>query len=126
LIYLARQFAGFSAAGVAAAVVQYSLLIALVEADVSNPVQANLVAYTVGGAVNYYLNYRFTFRSNRAHTEAAWRFAVVAGFGFLFTGLFTYLFNVVSGVPYIPAAIMTSAVVLFWHFFANRLWTFRP
>src|SRR5262245_30159316 len=100
--------------GLVAALVHYSVLIVLVETGFANPVVANLVAYIFGGIVSYLLNRRCAFRSKRAHAEAAWRFASVAGLGFLLTGIFTYSFHEVLGVQYILAAVMTSAIVLFW------------
>jgi putative flippase GtrA len=124
VISLTSQFATFSIVGLVAAVVHYGALIVLVETDLTDPVKANLVAYVLGGIASYLLNRRCSFRSERPHAEAVWRFGVVAGFGFLLTGVFTYLFQKRLGVPYLLAAVMTSAVVLFWSFVVNRLWTF--
>ena len=31
-----------------------------------------------------------------------------------------------GGIPYIPAQVLTTGVVLLWSFGANRFWTFRP
>ena len=122
---LARQFAAFSGVGVVAAVVHYSVLIGLVESGSAEPVPANLAAYLAGGVVSYALNRRYAFRSDRAHAEATWRFAVVAGIGFLLTGLFTHLLHDRLGAPYVLAALMTTGVVMLWSFAANRAWTFR-
>jgi len=120
-----RQFAAFSGVGVLAAVVHYSVLIGLVEAGLAAPVPANLAAYVAGGLVSYGLTRRHVFRSDRAHAEAGWRFAAVAGVGFLLTGLFTHLFHDRFGAPYVAAALLTTAVVMLWSFLANKLWTFR-
>lgn len=122
---LARQFAAFSGVGLIAAVMHYSVLIGLVETGLAEPVPANLAAYLAGGVVSYVLNRRYAFRSDRAHGEATWRFAVVAGVGFLLTGLFTHLLHDRLGLPYVAAALMTTAVVMLWSFAANRAWTFR-
>ncbi len=124
MIPLARQFATFSSVGLAAAVVHYGALVLLVQTDFADPVGANLAAYVLGGIVSYSLNRQFAFRSQRPHSHAVWRFAVVAGVGFLLTGILTYWFHHRLGLHYLLAAVMTSCVVLFWSFVANRLWTF--
>ncbi len=122
---LARQFAAFSGVGLVAAVVHYSVLIGLVETGLAEPLPANLSAYLAGGVVSYGLNRRYAFRSDRAHAEATWRFAVVAGVGFLLTGLFTHLLHDRLDAPYVIAALMTTGIVMLWSFAANRAWTFR-
>src|SRR4051794_17112209 len=119
---LPRQFAAFVIVGVAAAVVHYGLLIALVETGTASPVPAALAGYVGGGGVSYALNRRFAFESSRRHREAVWRFALVAAVGFGLTGLFMTVLNAVLGVPYLAAQVLTTGVVLFWSFLAHRLW----
>ena len=121
---ISRQFAAFSGVGLVAAVVHYGLLIALVEMARWGPVAATLLGYVAGGIVSYALNRRLTYGSDRPHAEATWRFAVVAFVGFLLTGLLMEAFTNALGAPYIPAQLVTTGIVLFWSFVANRLWTF--
>jgi putative flippase GtrA len=123
---LRRQVAAFTGVGVVAAVVHYGLLIALVEAAGFGPVPATLAGYVAGGVVSYCLNRRHTYASDRPHREATWRFAVVAFAGFLLTGGFMHVFTEPLGVPYLPAQLVTTGIVLVWSFLANRIWTFGP
>jgi len=109
---------------VAAAIVHYSLLIALVEWAGWSPVPATLAGYVAGGVLSYALNRRLTYASERPHGEATWRFAVVAFVGFLLTGLLMQAFTGWLGAPYIPAQLVTTGIVLFWSFVAHRMWTF--
>lgn len=121
---LARQFAAFFGVGVAAAVVHYGLLVALVEGGGFDPVSATLAGYIVGGLVSYALNRRHTYESSRPHREATWRFAVVAFVGFLLTWGFMHLFVAWLGAPYIPAQLVTTGIVMLWSFLAHKAWTF--
>ncbi len=114
----------FVVVGVAAAVVHYGVLIALVEIWKFRPVPATLAGYVAGGVISYVLNRRHTYQSDRPHDEAGWRFAVVAGVGFLLTSVFMYLLHDVAGVHYLLAQVFTTGVVLVWSFVAHRLWTF--
>lgn len=124
LAHLSRQFVAFSGVGVAAAIVHYGLLIALVEWAGWSPVPATLAGYVAGGVLSYALNRRLTYASERPHGEATWRFAVVAFVGFLLTGLLMQAFTGWLGAPYIPAQLVTTGIVLFWSFVAHRMWTF--
>lgn len=118
------QFKAFFIVGILAAIVHYSLLIALVEAVGWPPVAAALAGYVGGGAVSYGLNRRHTFASNRPHAEAGWRFALVAGIGFGLTWTAMHLLIDLAGIPYLFAQFGTTALVMVWSFAANKFWTF--
>jgi putative flippase GtrA len=122
-----HQFARYAAVGLVATAVHYAVLVGLVESGAATPLPASLSGYVVGGLVSYTFNRRLTFRTGRPHREAAWRFAAVAATGFAWTGLLMALFVDRLGAPYLPAQAVTTSIVLFWGFLANRLWTFaRP
>jgi putative flippase GtrA len=122
--HLVRQLVTFGGVGVVAAVGHYGTLIALVEGVHVAPVPATLAGYVVGGLISYWLNRRHTFLSNRPHHEAGWRFALVAGVGFLLTGAIMHWLVDRLGAPYLPAQVLTTGIVLFWSFVANKMWTF--
>lgn len=121
---LFQQIIAFTGVGVVAAIVHYGLLLGLVELGGWHPVPATLVGYFGGGLVSYWLNRTHTYASDRPHSEAGWRFAVVAGVGFLIT------FAVMSGLvvrlalPYFPSQVATTLVVLVWSFVAHKYWSF--
>jgi putative flippase GtrA len=125
---LARQFATFSGVGLVAAVAHFGVLIALVEGTGMDAVRAALAGFIAGGMVSYVLNRRLTYRSDRPHREATWRFGAVAAVGFVLTWAFMAAFTRGLGAPYLPAQLVTTGIVLFWTFIANKLWTFseRP
>ncbi|MCG7391818.1 GtrA family protein [Microvirga sp. ACRRW] len=122
--HLTRQFSAFFGVGLAAAVVHYGLLILLVEGGGLHPVPATLAGYVAGGLVSYGLNRRHTYRSNRPHREATWRFAVVAFIGFLLTWFLMHAFTVWLGGPYLPSQVVATGVVMLWSFMAHKIWTF--
>jgi putative flippase GtrA len=124
-VTLQRQFLAFSAVGVLAGVAHYGVLIALVETATLGPVAATLCGFLAGAAVSYGLNRRLTFRSDRPHRAAVPRFLAIAGVGFLLTGALMALFTGSLGLPYLPAQLVTTGIVLLWTFSANRWWTFR-
>jgi putative flippase GtrA len=125
MILFARQFSSFVGVGMLAAVVHYGLLIGLVEGAATPPVAAALVGYVMGGLVSYGLNRRHTFGSERPHSEAVWRFTLVAGVGFVLTYGFMALLTGQLRLPYLLAQLATTGIVMLWSFAANRFWTFR-
>ncbi|HEX2116466.1 MAG TPA: GtrA family protein [Alphaproteobacteria bacterium] len=122
---ITAQFLLFSAAGVFAAIGHYGTLIALSELAEMGPVPASLAGFVVGGVISYLLNYRFTFRSSKQHSEALAKFFVVAAVGFVLNGAIMAGLTGPARLHYLPAQLLTTGVVLLWTFFCNRFWTFR-
>ncbi|MFA7282105.1 MAG: GtrA family protein, partial [Sterolibacterium sp.] len=71
------------------------------------------------------LNYRYTFRSDKKHSEAVFKFAVVALIGMLLNTLFMWLGVEMLAMHYLLSQVVTTGLVFIWSFAANRCWTFR-
>lgn len=122
---IVRQFMAFFGVGSLAAIVHFGTMIALVELAGVGKVASALAGYAAGGLFSYLLNRRHTYASDRPHGEASWRFVVVAAVGFGLTwGLMAALVDGFA-LPYLPAQVATTGVVMFWSFGAHKLWTFR-
>jgi putative flippase GtrA len=124
MVSVLRQFTTFAGVGAVATIAHYAVLIGLVEMARVSPVVAAACGFVAGGILSYRLNRRHTFRSERRHDEAVWRFAVVAGVGFVATCLLMALFVDLVGVPYLPAQAVTTVIVMLWGYAAHRTWTF--
>lgn len=124
MTFLFRQFSSFVVVGFIATGVHYAVLIGLVEIAGISAVAAALVGYGAGGTVSYGLNRRLTFRTKLPHEAAVSRFTLVAAVGFGLTYIFMSLFVRAAGIPYLPAQVATTGIVMFWSFAAHRLWTF--
>jgi putative flippase GtrA len=124
MAHLFRQFSSFIMVSIIATGVHYCVLIGLVEIGGVSAVAAALAGYSTGGTVSYTLNRRHVFRSNAPHELAASRFAVVAAVGFGLTYLFMSLLVNNVHVPYLPAQVATTGIVMIWNFAAHRMWTF--
>lgn len=126
MTYLFRQFSSFIAVGFIATGVHYALLIGLVEIAGVSAVAAALIGCGAGGAVSYSLNRHHVFRTNLPHQEAVARFTLVAAVGFGLTYVFMSLLVNRAGVPYLPAQVVTTGIVMLWNFAAHKIWTFPP
>ncbi len=121
---LVRQFGSFAGIGAIATLMQYALLVMAVEWTAMNAVLASSMAFLLSGALNYYLNYRFTFVSSNNHRAAAGRFAAVAGIGLILNALVMMMLIHWFGLPYMAAQLIATGFVLIWNFSGNAAWTF--
>jgi putative flippase GtrA len=125
MTYLFRQFSSFVVVGFIATGAHYALLIGLVEVLGVSAVPAALAGFCAGGTVSYLLSRRHVFRSDAPHEEAVTRFAIVAIVGFGLTYLFMSLLVQKAHIPYLPAQLVTTCIVMLWNFAAHKMWTFR-
>ncbi len=117
------RFVRFAAVGAVATAIQYALLILLVRGFGMAPTPASSVGFVFSAGVNYLLNYRFTFHSDRPHGPAAAKFGLLAGTGLLINAAIMHVLTGM-GVQYLIAQLCATGVVLFWNFIGNSLWTF--
>lgn len=124
-IHTFKQFILFAAVGAVGTAGQYLTLFILVEGGLLNKVPASVVGFTVGAVINYFLNYRFTFNSNKSHREAISKFFIVAIIGAAINTALFYIGIQLLHLYYMLAQVAATAIVLLWNFVANKLWTFR-
>ncbi|MGB6488172.1 MAG: GtrA family protein [Steroidobacteraceae bacterium] len=120
--HLSRFFRYIVVGGIATAI-QYAFLILLVRGLGMAPTPASSIGFVLSAGVNYLLNYRFTFQSNRPHGPAAAKFAVLAGTGLVINAAIMHLMTG-AGAQYLIAQVCATGVVLFFGFISNTMWTF--
>jgi len=125
MLDLLQQLTRFTGVGFISAIGHYGLLITLVQGPGVEPVRASVAGALLGAWINYTLNYRYTFHSNKRHRESVSKFATVAAVGLVLNTFFMWLGVDVMRVHYLLSQVLTTALVLLWSFGANRYWTFR-
>jgi putative flippase GtrA len=128
-----QRFSRFLAVGMVGTILDFSLLTLLKLAGLPTVI-ANSFSFTVGLLNNFTLNRLWTF-SDGVQTD--WRkqfvqFTLVSLLGlalnnFIVLSLENVLGNLL-GQPawgYLPAKVVATGMVVFWNYFANRMWTFR-
>lgn len=118
------QFLKFTAVGCAATITTFIVLIVLVEWFNLHAILGSCAGYLAGAAVNYALNYRYTFNSTKRHRDALPRFTVILAVGILLNTALMFWAVTVLSMHYLLAQLIAVAVVLFWSYTANRLWAF--
>jgi putative flippase GtrA len=119
------RFVRFSAVGTIGTAVHYATLVLLVQRIHIDPVGGSAVGFIAGALVNYALNYRFTFESNKRHGEAMAKFFSVALVGLGVNALIMAVTVKLFGLYYLLAQILATGAVLIWNFAANHAWTFH-
>jgi putative flippase GtrA len=125
LRHLARQFLTYAGVGSVGTVAHYLLLLVLVELFLVAPYKAAVAGFLLGALINYTLNHRITFRSQKKHHEALPKFLFVAAVGVVLTGGLMAWATAHLHVHYFIVQIFTTALLLVFTFVVNRLWTFR-
>ncbi len=117
-------FGRFLVVGGISTSVHYLVLAAVVELLGRSAVFGSGVGFAVGAVVSYLLNRRHTFRSDAPHAQAVFRFVLVLAVGLGLNLLLMQVFTARWGWPYLLAQMLTTGLVLFWHFAGHALWSF--
>jgi putative flippase GtrA len=118
------SFTRFALVGAVATVTTYVVLIFGVEALGVSATAASIAGYTLGIFVNYLLNYRYTFNTNKQHAVVFPKFLAVMLVGMIANAAIMIACHELAGLHYLVAQLIAIAIVLLWSFTANRLWTF--
>jgi len=121
---LLRQFGRFLKVGAGVTALDYAVMIGAVQWLGWGSVLASGLGFTVGSLANYLFNRYYTFRSSMPHGVALLRFLVVIATGLGITLVFMHVLTTRWGVPYLPARVLTTGLVMFWHFAGNAFWSF--
>lgn len=83
---------------------------------------ATAIAFLISVAVNYILCVRWVFtgaREGSAGVKAT--FLLTSGMGFVLNEVFMWLLNIVLGVHYMIAKVISTLLVMIWNYFTKRM-----
>lgn len=101
LVGLANTFVGFGA------ILGFQFVLGL------SPVSANACGYAIGMSLSYFLNRRYSFRSQRSHRAGVPAFLAASGTCY---GLNLIVLNIASSVAWIPPALAQALAVACYTF----------
>ena len=128
-----QRISRFLAVGAVGTVLDFSLLTLLKLAGLPT-LYANSFSFTAGLINNFTWNRLWTF-NNGVQTD--WRkqfaqFTLISLFGLALNNIIVLslesILGNILGQPewgYLPAKVIATGVVVFWNYFANRMWTFK-
>ena len=117
----------FGMVGLVGAVVDLGLLNLLHLVVGLSIFQSVFWAFVAAVLVNYALNNYWTYRhlNLKFRTSDLLKFATISTVGLGITEVMIRVLSVEKGLNYNLVKIIAIAVVFFWNFFGNRVWTFR-
>ncbi len=119
------QFLRFAVVGAIATIIQFSILVALVELAHVNELIANAVGFAFAATANYLMNRYFTFAGTSSHAGYGMlKFAVTSLIGLGVNSLIFKAFMSV-GIYYMIAWALATGLTLIWNYSAARLIVFR-
>ena len=110
---------------VVSTIVDYSVMIGIVELTVLGPVAATPIAAFAGAVTNFTMNRHFTYRAgDRSIRGQLWRFVLVSGCSLGWNTLGEFLFLKVH-LHYFLARVITSTIVsTVWNYPLLRFFVF--
>ena len=115
----------FLLAGAAATMLQYLVLITLVELASANAVWASATGFVSGAILNYAINYKYTYDSDLPHSSSFPKFAVTAAIGLTINTTSMYVLFEKAQIFYVVSQILATILTLIWNFIVNTFWSFR-
>ncbi|GMV34106.1 MAG: GtrA family protein [Chloroflexi bacterium CFX1] len=127
------RFTRFLTVGAVGTVLDFNALTALKLAGIPTLI-ANSISFTAGLLNNFTWNRLWTFGDS---LKADWRrqlaqYAFISLIGLALNNLIVLSLEGVFGTwlgttqwAYLPSKVIATGVVVFWNYFANRMWTFR-
>ena len=116
------RFTGVGAIGTAVDFTIFALLVLLI-AGLPEAIATGISA-TFGAIVNYFLNYKFTFDTDKSHKDALPKFMLIAMIAVLMNIVLMFVLHDLLGITALLAKIIATGVVFFITFMGNKLWTF--
>ncbi len=141
---LLHTFLRYLVSGGLATAVHFSVLILLIEYQLTTPVQATMIGAVCGFLVNYHIQFHWTFKASGPHKLFFSRYLLISALMFALNAQIFWFATtpeplaLLSDLPYprhIPqpkniaywyAQIIATGIVFLCNFLANRFFTFKP
>ena len=119
------KFLRFAVVGAIATIIQFSILVALVELVRANELIANAIGFVFAASANYLMNRYFTFAGTSGHAGLGMlKFAATSLIGLAINSLIFKAF-LSAGLYYMIAWALATGLTLIWNYTAARLIVFR-
>lgn len=119
-----KRFITFVGIGGLSTLLQFLLLIVMVELHILPELIASPVSYLMSSVFNYFANYHVTFNSKKSHTETLPKFIAAVGLGLtsntLLFALFLWLLD-----NYLIAQFLATGITVFLNFIVHKLWIYK-
>lgn len=121
-----KRFITFVGIGGLSTLLQFLLLIIIVELHILPELIASPVSYLLSSIFNYFANYHITFNSKKSHAETLPKFIAAVALGLTSNTLLFALFLWLLGNDnYLIAQLLATGITVFLNFMVHKLWIYR-
>ena len=117
--------ARYATAGLASAVLDFSVLFILTDFGGFHYLISASIAFALAATLNYWINRHWTFKSSGQRRKQLPVFFIIAVLGLILNNNIIYMSVEQLGWHYLLGKVLAAAIVLFWNFFGNKYLTFR-
>ena len=119
-----KALGGFLSVGLISTALHYAVMTVAIEALGAPVVLAAATGFLAGATLNYILNRRFSFASQRPHRQGLPRFALMVSVGVLLNSLLLAM-GLHLGLHYLPAQVAATGGVMGFNFACMKYWVFN-
>ncbi len=120
-----KKFSKYFIVGIVGTFVHFSILVFLVEFLRCDPIISSIVGFIVTVLISYYLNYKWTFKSIKKHSNVLPRYVVVSIIGFCLNTFIMFLTVKIIGLWYLIGQLITVVIIPISNFTLNSYWSFK-
>jgi len=143
--HIIYTFLRYLVSGGLATGVHFAVLIALIEYQLTTPVQATMIGAACGFIVNYNIQFHWTFKVTGSHKRFFTRYLFISALMFGLNAQIFWAATLPESLSYLKlipfpeqlmtqpknisywyAQIIATGIVFFCNFLANRFFTFKP
>jgi putative flippase GtrA len=119
------MFTKFLGVGAIATLIQYLILVLLVEGLSIRPYIASTFGYVVSAIFNYVANYYFSFGSKANHISAVSKFLIVVFLGLQVNAAIVFFSTEKMHLHYILSQIFATGIVTIVNYFLLKYWAYK-
>lgn len=118
-----HQINRFILSGGSATLLHYSVMVLLMFEGIY-PVYATAIGALCGAIFNYFLQYHYTFKSDKSHLHTMFAYSIAAGVAFLSNSLlFVFFYNFLN-IEVILSQLVTTAIVTVQNYLLYKYFIF--
>jgi putative flippase GtrA len=121
---LYRKMTSFALVGCLATAVQYLILVMLVRLGWNAAISSALGFVASSASVGYWMNYHYTWSSEKRHYETMTKYLLLCLFGICLNTSIVYMLTSI-GLFYLLAQVIATVITMLFNFVSNDRWTFE-
>ena len=123
-----KQFVKFGIVGVGNSIIDFAGFLIATRIFDLHYLAANTLSWTIAVSFSFVVNKFWTFRSRETAVigKQSIKFFIVSAVALALSLIILDILIRILGIHDLIAKILTIGIIVFWNFFLNKYWTFKP